>query len=139
MPPPKSSARSLASLLVAQAQVTFNCSAASLALFALVQFRGVIPDTDKDGIKALLNALLVLPLVAFAPLSGWVNDRFSKSMVLSVSMAGQCLILMLLALVLWLHLLWAAIGCVFLLALQTTVFAPAKRLFARRLRVKVAA
>ena len=127
MPPQKPSARSLASLLVAQAQVTFNCSAANLALFALVQFPGVLPDTDKDAIKALLRALLVAPLIAFAPLAGWVNDRFSKSVVFRVSLAAQCLILTLLAAALWLHLMWAAVGCALLLALQTTVFAPAKR------------
>ena len=127
MPPQKPSARSLASLLVAQALVTFICSAANLALIALVQFRDVLPDPDKDGIKALLGILLVAPLVLFAPLAGWVNDRFSKSAVLSVAMAVQCLTLALLALVLQRHLMWAAIGCVFIMSLQTAVFAPAKR------------
>ncbi len=127
MPPEKPSARSLASLLAAQALVTFNCSAANLALFALVQFRGVLPGPDKDAIKALLSALLVAPLVALAPLAGWVNDRYSKSVVLSVSLAAQGLILALLAAALRLHVLWAAVGCGLLLAVQTTVFAPAKR------------
>ncbi len=128
MPQPPSSTRSLASLLAAQALVTFISSAANLILFALVQFRGVLPpDRDPDSIKGLLSVLLALPLVAFAPTAGWVNDRFAKSRVLNFCLAGQVLILVLLAAALWFHLLWGAIGALFLIALQTAVFAPAKR------------
>ena len=88
MPQPQPSARSLASLLVAQAQVTFNDNAANLMLLALVQFPGVMAGTDADGNKGLLCALLVSPLVLFAPLAGWVTDRFAKSRVLKFARGG---------------------------------------------------
>ena len=79
MPPPKPSVRSLAGLLVAQAQDTFNCNAANFMLLALVQFPGATAGTDVDWNKGLLGALVASPLVVFAPLAGWVTDRFAKS------------------------------------------------------------
>ncbi|HUJ42042.1 MAG TPA: MFS transporter [Opitutaceae bacterium] len=121
------SSRSLVALLAAQAQATFNNSAANLVVFALVQFRGVLSATDTDAVKGLLSGLLVAPLVVFAPPAGWVNDRFSKSRVLNVALAAQLIIMALLTAAIWLRLLWAAVACLLLLALQTTVFAPAKR------------
>jgi acyl-[acyl-carrier-protein]-phospholipid O-acyltransferase/long-chain-fatty-acid--[acyl-carrier-protein] ligase len=127
MAKPPTPSRSLVSLLAAQAQVTFNNSAANMVLFALVQFRGVLPDTHTDTVKGVLSGLLVAPLVVFAPPAGWVNDRFPKSRVLNFALAGQVIAMALLAAAVWLHLLWAAVACLFLLALQTTVFAPAKR------------
>jgi len=127
MPNPQSTARSLASLLVAQALITFNASAANWVLLALVQFPGVAVATDTDLLKGLLSAGLVVPLVALAPLAGWATDRFSKSAVLRYSAAAQLLILSLLVLVFWSRQLWLAVVCVFLLAVQMTVFAPAKR------------
>ncbi len=107
--------------------MTFNSSAANLALFALVQFNGILPGRDTDAIKGILSALLAAPLVVFAPGAGWLNDRFAKSRVLNVSLGAQFAVMIILAAALWLHLLWGAIACLFLLALQTAVFAPAKR------------
>jgi len=127
MPPPKFSVRSLASLLVAQAQDTFNCNAANFMLLALVQFPGVAAGTDVDWNKGMLGALVASPLVVFAPLAGWVTDRFAKSGVLKIAAAAQILVFAGLAAALHYHQLAAAIGCVFLLAMQMAVFAPAKR------------
>jgi acyl-[acyl-carrier-protein]-phospholipid O-acyltransferase/long-chain-fatty-acid--[acyl-carrier-protein] ligase len=124
---PKTSSRSLASLLIAQAQVTFNDNATKMMLIALVQFPGVLKGIDADLVKGALAALLVAPLVVFAPLAGWVNDRFPKSRVLNVALGAQFFIILLLVGALWLHLLWGAVVCLLLLALQVTVFAPAKR------------
>jgi acyl-[acyl-carrier-protein]-phospholipid O-acyltransferase/long-chain-fatty-acid--[acyl-carrier-protein] ligase len=127
MASPKTFTRSLICLLVAQAQVTFNHSAASLMLFALVQYPGVGSDPDIDRIKGLLGALLVAPLVVFAPLAGWVTDRFAKSRVLKLAAATQVVIFVALAAVLRFNQLKLAVACVVLLAVQMTVFAPAKR------------
>jgi acyl-[acyl-carrier-protein]-phospholipid O-acyltransferase/long-chain-fatty-acid--[acyl-carrier-protein] ligase len=124
---PKNPSRSLASLLIAQAQVVFNDNATKIMLIALVQFPGVLKGMDADVVKGLVAVLLVAPLVVFAPLAGWVNDRFSKSRVLNVALGMQFFVILLLVGALWLHLLWGAIVCLFLLALQVTVFAPAKR------------
>lgn len=127
MPQPQSSVRSLASLLVAQCQITFNSSAASLMLLALVQFRGVVTGTDADAHKGLLCALFAAPLVVFAPLAGWVTDRFAKSRVLKLAAAVQVLLLGALAIALWLHQLGFAIAAVALISVAMAVFAPAKR------------
>ena len=127
MPQSQSSGRSLATLLVAQAQITFNSSAASLMLFALIQFPGVMAGSDADGHKGLLCALFASPLVLFAPLAGWVADRFAKSRVLKFAAAAQVLLLAALAVALWYHQLALAIVVAALLATQMAVFAPAKR------------
>ena len=124
---PPNSARSLACLLAAQAQITFNNSAANLMVLALLQFPGVLAETDTDKVKGLVCAAFVAPLVVFAPLAGWVTDRFAKSRVLNIAASVQVGLLVLLAVVLWLHWLWAAVGCLVLCSMQMTVFAPAKR------------
>lgn len=127
MPQPQPSARSLASLLAGQAQVTFNANAANLMLLALVQYPGVVAGNGANENKGLLSALLVSPLVLFAPLAGWATDRFAKSRVLKFAAASQVLLFAALATALGCHQLAPAIASGVLLALQTAVFAPAKR------------
>ena len=127
MPQTQPSARSLASLLVAQAQVTFNGSAANLLLLALVQFPGVATGSGAEANKGLLLALFAAPLVLFAPLAGWVTDRFAKSRVLKFAAAAQILLLAALAVALRYQQLALAIILVALLALPMALFAPAKR------------
>ena len=129
----KSPRVSLAALMGAQAQVTFNDNAAKLMLIALAQFPGVLGDTDVDLVRSILAALLVAPFVLFSPLAGWLNDRFSKSRVLNYSLGLQCAAMGLLLAALWSRSLWGAIGCFLLLALQATVFAPAKRAVLREM------
>jgi acyl-[acyl-carrier-protein]-phospholipid O-acyltransferase/long-chain-fatty-acid--[acyl-carrier-protein] ligase len=129
----KSPRVSLTALMVAQAQVTFNDNAAKFMLIALAQFPGVLGGTDPNLIRGLLSALLVMPFIAFSPLAGWVVDRFSKSKVLSVSLCAQAVIMLLLTAALWVHSLWGAVACFILLAMQATVFAPAKRGILREL------
>jgi len=123
----KSSRFSLAALMAAQAQVTFNDNAAKFMLIALAQYPGVLRDTDPNTIRALLSALLVLPFIVFSPLAGWVVDHFPKSRVLNVSLAAQALAMVLLVAALGFESVWGAVGCFVLLALQATVFSPAKR------------
>ncbi len=129
----KSPRVSLAALLGAQAQVTFNDNAAKFMLIALAQFPGVLGDFDPNLIRGLLSGLLVLPFILFSPLAGWVVDRFAKSKVLSISLCAQAIIMALLTAALWGRSLWGAVACFVLLALQATVFAPAKRGILREL------
>ena len=129
----KSPRVSLTALMGAQAQVTFNDNAAKLMLIALAQFPGVLGDTDVDLVRSLLAALLVAPFVLFSPLAGWINDRFSKSRVLNVALGMQFAVMVLLIGALWARSLWGAVSCFLLLALQATVFAPAKRGILREL------
>ena len=129
----KSPRVSLAALLGAQAQVTFNDNAAKLMLIALAQFPGVLGSTDVDLVRSILATLLIAPFVLFSPLAGWLNDRFAKSRVLNFSLGLQCGAMLLLVAALWTRSLWGAIGCFLLLALQATVFAPAKRAILREM------
>ena len=123
----KSPRVSLAALLGAQAQVTFNDNAARIMLLALAQYPGVLGDTDPNLVRGLLSALLVAPFVAFSSVAGWVVDRFPKSRVLGISLAAQVVIMVVVTAALWRHAFgWAVAGLV-LLAVQATVFAPAKR------------
>src|SRR5438105_3772953 len=97
----KSPRISLAALLGAQAQVTFNDNAAKFMLIALAQYPGVLRDTDPNVVRALLSALLVVPFIAFSPLAGWMVDRFSKSTVLNYALGAQGGIMLLLVGALW--------------------------------------
>ncbi|HVU18668.1 MAG TPA: MFS transporter [Candidatus Didemnitutus sp.] len=123
----KSSRLSLAALMAAQAQVTFNDNAAKLMLIALAQFPGVRGQLDPNLIRSLLSAVLIAPFIAFSPLAGWVVDRFPKSRVLNISLGAQAVIMALLVGALALHSMNGAVACFILLTLQATVFAPAKR------------
>ncbi|MFI5337098.1 MAG: MFS transporter [Opitutales bacterium] len=129
----KSPRVSLAALMGAQAQVTFNDNAAKLMLVALAQFPGVLGGMDVNVVRSILGAMLVAPFVAFSPLAGWCNDRFAKSRVLNLSLGMQFGVMLLLILALWQKSLWGAVACFLLLALQATVFSPAKRGILREL------
>jgi acyl-[acyl-carrier-protein]-phospholipid O-acyltransferase/long-chain-fatty-acid--[acyl-carrier-protein] ligase len=129
----KSPRLSLAALMGAQAQVTFNDNAAKLMLIALAQFPGVLGHSDPNLIRSLLSALLVVPFIVFSPLAGWVVDRFPKSTVLNVALAAQAVVMLLLTAALWFHSLWGGVAGFVLLSLQATVFSPAKRGILREL------
>ena len=103
------------------------------AFFALAQFPGVLKGADVDLVRSILAALLVVPFVLFSPLAGWLNDRFAKSRVLNAALGMQFGVMVLLIGALWLRSLWGAGWCFLLLALQATVFAPAKRGILREL------
>lgn len=119
---------SIAALMVAQAQVVFNDNAAKFMLIALAQFPGVLAaDTDVEAVRSWLGAILVAPFVLFAPIAGWSSDRFTKWSVLNFSLGLQLAVMLLLVWSLWTQSLLGAGACFFLLALQTTIFAPAKR------------
>ncbi|MDD3179674.1 MAG: MFS transporter [Opitutaceae bacterium] len=130
----KSPRFSLAALLGAQAQVMFNSNAAQLMLIALAQFPGVLgAESDPDAIRSLLGVFLVVPFLLFSPLAGWFTDRFSKTVVLNLSLGMQFVSMVLLVTALWLHSLWGAVACFILLPLQATIFAPAKRAVLREM------
>ena len=126
-PPFPASRRSLVCLLAAQTQVAFNDNAAKLMLLALAQFPGVLPAQRVELIVTLLPTLLVLPFIAFSPVAGWVSDRFSKWWVINFALFLQVVLMAGVAAALWAHSLKASCVIFFLLALQATIFAPAKR------------
>lgn len=123
----KSPRASLAALLTAQAQETFNDCAAKMMLGALAQQLARAAGEDPKPVLALIAALLVLPYVAFGPVCGWLSDRFPKRTVLNWTLIAQIGVMLLLVGALWFRSFWGAIFCFFLLSAETAVLAPAKR------------
>ena len=116
---------SLFCLLLAQAQVVFNDNAAKLMLIALAQL--VLAREYADRVASLLAALLVLPFVLFAPIVGWLADRFSKRVVLHRALFFQWAVMVGISLAIYFHYLPGAIVGFALLAIQACIFSPAKQ------------
>jgi acyl-[acyl-carrier-protein]-phospholipid O-acyltransferase/long-chain-fatty-acid--[acyl-carrier-protein] ligase len=77
-----------------------------------------------------LGAILLLPYILFAPLSGYLSDRFSKKAVIIAMLVLQSTVLLAAGGVFEAALgergVLLALGLFFLLALQSTIFSPAK-------------
>jgi acyl-[acyl-carrier-protein]-phospholipid O-acyltransferase/long-chain-fatty-acid--[acyl-carrier-protein] ligase len=123
----KSPRASLAALLTAQTQETFNDCAAKMMLGALAQQLARASGQDSKPVLALIAALLVLPYIAFGPVCGWLSDRFPKRSVLNWTLVSQIGVMLLLVAALWLKSFWGAMFGFFLLSAETAVLAPAKR------------
>jgi hypothetical protein len=61
--------------LLAQAQVAFNDNATKLVLIGLVQW--LLSATDASRLVSVISLLL------FAPLAGWIADRYPRRDVMS--------------------------------------------------------
>jgi acyl-[acyl-carrier-protein]-phospholipid O-acyltransferase/long-chain-fatty-acid--[acyl-carrier-protein] ligase len=112
-------------LLIAQTQVIFNDNAAKLALIGLVGM--AVSVEARPVFSSLIPLLLVLPFVLFSPICGWLADRFPKYQVMRWALWLQVAVMVLLLAALAAHWLWLVIACFFLLALQSTIFSPAKQ------------
>jgi acyl-[acyl-carrier-protein]-phospholipid O-acyltransferase/long-chain-fatty-acid--[acyl-carrier-protein] ligase len=123
----KSPRASLAALLTAQAQETFNDCAAKVMLGALAQQLARAQDMDPKPVLMIIAGLLVLPYIILGPFCGWLSDRYPKRTVINVTLIVQIAVMFLLVAALWLRSFDAAILCFFLLAAETAVLAPAKR------------
>lgn len=111
----------------AQAQVTFNDCAAKLMLVSLAQQLAHGTQVDAKALVALIGALLVLPYILFGPICGWLSDRFSKRNVFNAALLVQIGVVALLMAATWAQSFYGALACFFLLSVQTTILAPAKR------------
>jgi len=123
----KSPRISLAALLGAQAQVTFNDCAAKFMLIALAQQLARAGGHDAKPVVALIAALLILPYILFGPFCGWLADRFSKRSVINAALLLQIVVMGALVGVVALKSFAGAMVCFFLLSVQTAILAPAKR------------
>ncbi len=123
----KSPRISLAALMGAQAQVTFNDCAAKFMLMALAQQLARAHGHDPVPVLSLIGALLVLPYILFGPLCGWLADRFPKRTVINRALQLQVVVMALLVASLLLESFTGALVCFALLSLQTAILAPAKR------------
>src|SRR6187402_2893056 len=118
---------SLAALLTAQAQETFNDCAAKMMLGALAQQLARAAGYDAKPVLALIAVFLVLPYVAFGPICGWLSDRYPKRTVINATLISQIVVMLILAGALWLQSFWGAMFGFFLLSAETAVLTPAKR------------
>lgn len=90
----------------------------------------VVDSSLGANIGVWLGAMILLPFILFAPLSGYFADRYSKRSVILAMLVAQSIILLLAGLCF--HLAWGelsiilALGAFFLLATQSTFYSPGK-------------
>ena len=119
------------SMIVQQTQNAFNDKAAQGTLVPLggaVGFALLIPvgrGVEVD-VPSAAGLMLALPMVLFAPLAGWVSDRFSKRDVMLGAAIVQVLVLGWICGAVVLKNMPLALGGFFALAVQSAFFSPAK-------------
>jgi len=114
------------SLFTLQTQNAFNDKAAQ---FLLIPLGGVLMATvpGAGGLEYMLGALIVLPFILFAPISGWISDRYSKTSVIRGAIMLQFLVLAWIGLAVWQRNLWMAVAGFFMLSVESVILSPAKR------------
>jgi acyl-[acyl-carrier-protein]-phospholipid O-acyltransferase/long-chain-fatty-acid--[acyl-carrier-protein] ligase len=104
-----------------QAHNALNDKVAQFILLAVSQVIAV-----SQYYPQIVSALLVLPQLFFAPMAGWLADRFSKRRIIIWCSMAQVGLLLLISGAFYAHLFWVATVLFFGLALQAAVFGPAK-------------
>lgn len=117
--------RSLGALLFVQAQNAFNDNFVKLTLITLT-VAVAAGSTMGKYIENILAAMIPLPFILFAPLAGWLSDRYPKSRVIYLMLILKVLIFGLFLAALALRSLPLALAADFLFVLQSTLFSPAK-------------
>lgn len=122
------------SLFAVQTQNAFNDKAAQ---FLLIPMAGAIVYAAKqsgqdvgflgENMAHVLGALIVLPFILLAPLSGWLSDRFSKTVVIRGALYLQLAVLALIVFALSMQNLQLAVLGFFLLSVESVVLSPAKK------------
>ena len=107
------------SMIVQQTQNAFNDKAAQ---FILIPLGGAVGY----AVESAAGLMIALPFVLFAPLAGWMSDRFSKrNVILGAAIAQVCILSLICVAVLTKNMPLALVGF-FLLAVQSAFFSPAK-------------
>lgn len=119
--------KSLNSLLAAIGQVAFADNAAKLLLIGLAGILFAGASTEMTWHSNLLAALLILPFILFAPIAGWVSDRYSKRSVLAWTLILQLAAIATITIGLWQESFWTATAGFTLLTVQSAFFSPAKQ------------
>ena len=124
------------SMIVQQTQNAFNDKAAQFILIPLggaVAYQlslGTVFDVFKNeillSVESMAGLMIALPFVLFAPLAGWMSDRFSKRNVILGSAIAQVAILSMITLAVWIKQMPLALFGFFMLAVQSAFFSPAK-------------
>ncbi len=132
-PPPvtKRSWMSLAAVLFVQTQNAFNDNFVKMVLIglglAVAQGKIVFGFDLGEKIQFILTALIPVPFILGAPIAGWISDRFSKKTVLIACLILQIAVFALIWIAVINHQVGLAIFGYFLLAVQSTLFSPAKQ------------
>ncbi|MCB1203287.1 MAG: MFS transporter [Verrucomicrobiae bacterium] len=117
---------SLGAVLVVQAQNAFNDNFVKFVLMGLAM--SVAAGTAiGENIEFLLAAMIPLPFILLAPVSGYLSDRFSKSRVIWHCLVLQLILFILIGVSIFFRSVEAAVFGFFLLAVQSTLFSPAKQ------------
>ncbi len=99
----------------------------NLAKYVVLGLCGVLMSVQEyQAANSSLAMILVLPYVMFAPLAGWMADRFSRRRVLGVAVLAQFVGLGVMTLAFWRHSFLLAQSGLFLLGVQSIFFSPAK-------------
>lgn len=118
-------------MILQQTQNSFNDKMAQFTLIPLgaaVAFVVMIPvgaGVEVD-VPSAAGLLMALPMVLFAPLAGWVSDRFSKRDVMLAASLLQTLVLAGICLAVMMENMPLALCGFFALAVQGAFFSPAK-------------
>lgn len=109
------------------AQQTQNAFNDKIAQFTLVPLGGAVAfSVGGARVEDLAAVLIALPFILFAPLAGWLSDRFSKRDVMVGAAVAQLLILAGLCFAIRRESMPLALLGFFALALQSAFFSPAK-------------
>ena len=116
---------SLGAVLFVQTQNAFNDNFVKMVLVGLAL--AVAAGTAiGENIRFILAALIPIPFILLAPISGFFSDRFSKRSIIVFCLILQLSIFVLIAAAIVTRQVQLAIFGYFLLAVQSTVFSPAK-------------
>ena len=116
-------------MIVQQTQNAFNDKVAQFILIPLaaaVGFTLQMPGVRSINVEDAAALMIALPFVLFAPLAGWLSDRFSKRDVMVGMATAQVCILGWICAAVWLSNLSMALAGFFALAMQSAFFSPAK-------------
>ena len=118
--------RSLGAVLFVQAQNALNDNFVRFVLMGLVM--AVASGTVLgDKIQFILSILITLPFILLAPIAGYFSDRFSKQSVIWWCAVAQFWLFVFIGGCVWFRQIEFAIVGFFLLAVQSTIFSPAKQ------------
>lgn len=112
-------------MIVQQTQNAFNDKAAQFILIPLAAAVGFALPLGV-GVESAAGLMIALPFVLFAPLAGWLSDRFSKRDVMLAMAVAQVGVLAWICVGVWRGDLWMALAGFFALAMQSAFFSPAK-------------
>ena len=117
------------SMIVQQTQNAFNDKMAQFIIIPLagaVAFRMPLPGGAELGVESAAGLMITLPFVLLAPIAGWFSDRFSKRDVMLATAILQLIVLLWICGAVWIKNMPLALLGFFMLAVQSTLFSPAK-------------